>query len=117
MAQVSKAIIPRDIGGPSGRRIKITVSGELAWTLRVVGFVTQRSSTTEWQRYSLVVMNWNDNGEPTSVATTILFRGVQTTYNFPLGLTTLWWYAPELNATPIESAIIAEYHGAQSVLR
>ena len=26
--------------------------------------------------------------------TTIEFRGMQATYTFPVGVTTLWWYAP-----------------------
>ena len=32
---------------------------------------------------------WN----PVDVTATIEFRGMQATYTFPVGVTTLWWYA------------------------
>lgn len=97
MAQASKAILPRDVGGPWGKRIGVTVGGELNWALRVGAYVTGRVSSTDWLRYSLVVLNceghdmslqqnnlirrtgddsiggWN----PTPVQTTIEFRGMQ----------------------------------------
>lgn len=34
--------------------------------------------------------SWN----PQPVKTTIEFRGMQATYTFPVGVTTLWWFAP-----------------------
>ncbi|KIM41936.1 glycoside hydrolase family 30 protein [Hebeloma cylindrosporum] len=115
MAHLSKATIPRDMGGPSGRRIKVAVGGSAGWGLRVGAFVTGRLDSSDWRRYSLVVMNWNDSvggRNPVDVKTTILFRGLQANYTFPVGLTTLWWYAPPLGAsTTIES------RGAQSVLQ
>lgn len=57
MAQASKAIIPKDAGGPYGQRIGVSVNGNLGWALRVTAFVTRRVSSTEWLRYSLVVLN------------------------------------------------------------
>lgn len=57
MAQASKAIIPKDAGGPYGQRIGVTVGGSLSWALRVSAFVTARVSSTDWLRYSIVVMN------------------------------------------------------------
>ena len=57
MAQASKAVIPKDAGGPYGQRINVSVGGSLGWTLRVSAFVTARVSSTDWLRYSIVVMN------------------------------------------------------------
>lgn len=57
MAQASKAIIPKDVGGPFGKRVKVTVGGSLSWGLRVGAYVTGRVSSSDWLRYSLVVMN------------------------------------------------------------
>ncbi|OJT08110.1 Endo-1,6-beta-D-glucanase [Trametes pubescens] len=98
MAQASKAIIPRDAGGPFGRRIAVSLGGSQSWALRVSAFVTGRANSDDWLRYSLVVLNWADNingaWNPTPVKTTIEFRGQQATYTFPVGITTLWWYAP-----------------------
>ncbi|KAF5378899.1 hypothetical protein D9615_006856 [Tricholomella constricta] len=98
MAQASKAIIPKDAGGPYGQRIGVAVQGNLGWALRVSAFVTKRVSSSDWLRYSLVVLNWYDNASsswnPTPVRTTIAFRGAQATYTFPVGVTTLWWFAP-----------------------
>jgi hypothetical protein len=34
--------------------------------------------------------SWN----PKSLDTTISFRGQQARYTFPVGVTTLWWFAP-----------------------
>ncbi|OBZ71285.1 Severin [Grifola frondosa] len=94
MAQASKAILPRDSGGPFGQSIGVSVGGTLNWALRVTAFVTGRVNPTDWLRYSLLVMNWDDepNGswDPTPVQTTIEFRGMQATYTFPVGVTTLW---------------------------
>ncbi|KIM38454.1 glycoside hydrolase family 30 protein [Hebeloma cylindrosporum] len=98
MAQASKAIIPKDPAGPFGQRIGVSVGGSIGWALRVGAYVTGRSSSSEWLRYSIVVMNWNDNASsgwnPQPVSTTIQFRGMQAKYTFPVGVTTLWWFAP-----------------------
>ncbi|KAJ6491902.1 glucan endo-1,6-beta-glucosidase [Mycena sanguinolenta] len=98
LAQVSKAIIPKDVGGPWGQRVNVSVGGSLNWALRVGAYATGRVSSSDWTRYALVVMNWNDNAsagwDPLPVTATIEFRGMQATYTFPVGVTTLWWYAP-----------------------
>ncbi|KAF8641342.1 hypothetical protein AX16_010040 [Volvariella volvacea WC 439] len=98
MAQASKAIIPKDNGGPFGQRIGLSIQGSQAWTLRATAFVTRRVSASEWLRYSIVVLNWYDNASsnwnPTPVTATIAFRGRQARYTFPVGVTTLWWFAP-----------------------
>lgn len=57
MAQASKAIIPKDEGGPFGQRIGVSVSGSIAWALRVGAYVTNRASSSDPPRYSIVVMN------------------------------------------------------------
>lgn len=57
LAQASKAIIPKDAGGPWGQRIKVSVGGSLGWALRVGAYVTGRASSSDWNRYSLVVLN------------------------------------------------------------
>lgn len=57
MAQASKAIIPKDAGGPFGQRIGVSVGGSLNWALRVGAYVTGRLSPSDWLRYSIVVMN------------------------------------------------------------
>ncbi|KAJ7871665.1 glucan endo-1,6-beta-glucosidase [Mycena olivaceomarginata] len=97
LAQASKAIIPKDAGGPWGRRIGVSVQGSLNWALRVGAYSTKRLSSSDWNRYALVVMNWNDNAaaswNPQPVTATIEFRGQQATYTFPVGVTTLWWFA------------------------
>ncbi|KAJ7657870.1 glycoside hydrolase [Mycena polygramma] len=97
MAQASKAVLPKDPGGAWGKRIGVTVGGTLNWALVVGAYVTPRVSSTDWLRYSLVVLNWDDSiggWNPTPVASTIEFRGMQAKYTFPVGVTTLWWYAP-----------------------
>ncbi|KXN82356.1 Endo-1,6-beta-D-glucanase [Leucoagaricus sp. SymC.cos] len=98
MAQASKAVIPKDNGGPFGQRIGVSVGGSLSWALRTSAFVTGRVSSSDWLRHSIVVLNWDDNmngnWNPTPVRTTIEFRGMQATYTFPVGVTTLWWFAP-----------------------
>ena len=58
MAQASKAILPRDVGGPWGKRIGVSVGGTLGWGLVVGAYVTGRVSSSDWLRYSLVVLNW-----------------------------------------------------------
>ncbi|TBU27192.1 glycoside hydrolase [Dichomitus squalens] len=98
MAQAAKATLPRDAGGPWGKRIGVSVGGTLSSALTVGAYVTGRVNSADWLRYSLVVLNSNDhpNGpwDPVPVQTTIEFRGMQATYTFPVGVTTLWWYAP-----------------------
>ncbi|KAM6503070.1 Glycoside hydrolase superfamily [Amanita muscaria] len=98
MAQASKAIIPKDPGGPFGQRIGVTVNGAMSWALRVGAYVVNRANSADWKQYSLVVLNWNDNTagawNPQPVAATIEFRGKQASYTFPVGVTTLWWFAP-----------------------
>ncbi|KAF8677401.1 glycosyl hydrolase 30 family [Rhizoctonia solani] len=100
LAQASRAIVPKDPGGPIGQRIGVTVGGNLSWALRVNAFVTKRSNSADWNRYSIVVLNWNDNSSsswnPQPVKATIEFRGVQATYTFPVGVTTLRWKMADL---------------------
>ena len=103
MGQASKAILPRDVGGPWGKRIGVSVGGSLSWALIVGAYVTGRVNSADWLRYSLVVLNWDDsassNWNPQPVTATIEFRGVQAKYTFPVGVTTLWWYAvPQSNS-------------------
>ena len=57
MAQASKAIIPKDAGGPFGQRMGVSVGGSLNSALRVGAYVTRRVSASDWPRYSIVVMN------------------------------------------------------------
>ncbi|KAJ7142496.1 glucan endo-1,6-beta-glucosidase [Mycena epipterygia] len=90
LSQASKAILPKDDGGPWGQRIKVSVGGSLSWALRVGAYATGRASSSDWTRYALVVMNWYDNassgGDPVPVTATIEFRGTQATYTFPVGV-------------------------------
>jgi hypothetical protein len=58
MAQASKAILPRDVGGPWGQRIGVGVGGSLSWALVVGAYKTARVSSSDWNRYSIVVLNW-----------------------------------------------------------
>ena len=119
MAQASKAILPKDVNGPWGQRIGVSVGGNLNWALRVGAYVTARNNASDWLRYSLVVLNWYDRHgflrcteadlatfacrddsadsgwNPQPVSATIEFRGMQATYTFPVGVMTLWWYAPK----------------------
>ncbi|KAF7363003.1 Glycoside hydrolase family 30 protein [Mycena venus] len=88
--------------------------GSLGWALRVGAYSTKRLSSTDFNRYSLVVVNWDDSASttwnPVPVTATIEFRGMQATYTFPVGKrceylddsapvdthelqTTLWWFA------------------------
>ncbi|KIJ95890.1 glycoside hydrolase family 30 protein [Laccaria amethystina LaAM-08-1] len=111
MAQASKAVIPIDPAGPFGQRIGVSVDGPLNWALRVGVYVISRVSLSDWSQFSIVVMNWADGTNPTPVTATIEFRGMQAKYTFPVGVTTLWWFAPaagsqasaamELNATTL----------------
>jgi O-glycosyl hydrolase len=92
LAQAQRATVPKDADGPSGKRMKVSVSGGNQWALRVGGYVTGRSKDSDFDRYSLVVVNWND-GSKKSIKTNIEFRGMTATYDFPVGVTTLYWYA------------------------
>ncbi|KAG9019906.1 hypothetical protein FRB90_000037 [Tulasnella sp. 427] len=96
LAQGSRAILPKDAGGPWGQRIGSSVSGSLSWALRVNAFVTKRNNSTDWLRYSIVVLNWDDTSggswNPQPVKATINFKGLTAAYTFPVGVTTLWWY-------------------------
>ncbi|KAG9045999.1 hypothetical protein FS837_005291 [Tulasnella sp. UAMH 9824] len=96
LAQGSRAILPKDAGGPWGQRIGLSISGNLSWALRVNAFVTKRTNSSDWLRYSIVVLNWNDSSggswNPQPVKATINFKGVTAAYTFPVGVTTLWWY-------------------------
>ncbi|THH14377.1 hypothetical protein EW146_g5945 [Bondarzewia mesenterica] len=109
MAQASRAILPRDVNGPWGQRIGVSVGGSSSWALRVAAYATGRVSSSDWHRYSLVVLNWDDSSStswnPQSVKTTIEFRGMQASYTFPVGVTTLWWYATATSSSkrsPVE---------------
>ncbi|KAJ6597228.1 glycoside hydrolase superfamily [Mycena vulgaris] len=97
IAHAGKAIAPKDAGGAFGQRIGVTVGGTYSWALRVNAYATARQSSTSKTRYSLVVLNWRDYAtsawNPMPQTATINFRGVQATYTFPVGLTTLSWYA------------------------
>ena len=57
MAQASRAITPKDPGGPWGQRIGMNVTGSNAWALQVTAFVTMRNNPSDWWRYSIVVLN------------------------------------------------------------
>ncbi|CAK5271404.1 unnamed protein product [Mycena citricolor] len=116
MAQLSKAILPKDVNGPWAKRIGVTVGGDQGWALVVNAFVTGRAGPGDWLRYSLVVMNCNDNSDgwnPTPVKTAIEFRGMQATFTFPVGVTTLWWYAPPGGAGYNATEIVAESDDGQ----
>ena len=54
MAQASKAILPKDPGGPWGQRIGVSVGGSLDWALVVSAFKTARLNSADWNRYSIV---------------------------------------------------------------
>ncbi|THU99546.1 glycoside hydrolase [Dendrothele bispora CBS 962.96] len=104
MAQASKAIIPKDSGGPFGTRIGVNVAGAKASTLVVGAYVTRRNNPSDWSRYSVVVLNANDGSaqggwNPQPVEASINFRGMHAIYTFPVGVTTLWWYAPSTSTS------------------
>jgi O-glycosyl hydrolase len=58
MAQATKAVLPKDSGGPWGQRIGVSVQGSMSWGLVVGAYVTGRVNPSDWDRYSLVVLNW-----------------------------------------------------------
>jgi len=97
MAHTSRAIIPHDVGGPFAQRIGVTIGGSLNWGLRVGAYKTGRASSSDPDQWTIVVLNWDDqpNGtwQPTPITATIEFRGQQATFTFPVGITTLWWFA------------------------
>ncbi|KAJ7905856.1 glucan endo-1,6-beta-glucosidase [Mycena olivaceomarginata] len=73
--------------GPS-LTLKSDCSSDSRWRLRVSAYATPGLLPVQTPtRYSLVARSW----PPTTC--TINFRGVQATYTFPVGLTTLSWYA------------------------
>ncbi|EIM84370.1 glycoside hydrolase [Stereum hirsutum FP-91666 SS1] len=123
IAQATRAIIPKDAGGPWGQRIGVSVANGLDWALRVGAYQTERLSSSDWNKYSLVVLNWDDSSSttfnPVSVAATIEFRGMQASYTFPVGVTTLWWYAAPTTTSKRSSAdedlpeIFAENNGTR----
>lgn len=82
MAQASKAIIPKDSGGAYGQRIGVSVGGSLSWALRVGAYVTSRVSSSDWLRYSIVVLNCKYNciffrffPHPSSSCCLFIFKG------------------------------------------
>lgn len=96
MAHASKAIIALDVGGPSAKRIGVTIGGNMNWALVAGAYVTGRAKPSDPFRYSIVVLNWNNNVaacQPASIQATIHFRGKQAIYTFPVGVTTLSWYS------------------------
>ncbi|KAF7311445.1 Glycoside hydrolase [Mycena kentingensis (nom. inval.)] len=84
-------------GGQFAKRIGVNVIGSFNWSLRVSAYMTPRVSPLDLTCYNLVVLNWRDYASIgfniTAQLTTINFRGVQAQYTFPVGLTTLSWYA------------------------
>ncbi|KAF7304080.1 Glycoside hydrolase family 30 protein [Mycena indigotica] len=118
LAAASKASIPKDAGGPWGRRIGVSVQGSQASKLAVTAFATKRIKSTDWNRYSIVVLNSNDGQpstwNPVDVAATIEFRGMQASYTFPVGVTTLWWYAPPNAQGQLEGEVVLTEPEAQA---
>ena len=57
IAHAAKAILPKDVNGPFGRRIGYALNGNSASTLTVGAYVTERAKAGDPSRYSLVVMN------------------------------------------------------------
>jgi len=100
LGQAAKAIIPKDPNGPWGQRIGVTVAGSNSWALRVGAYKTGRASSSDPSRWALVVLkfiNRDDSSSttfnPVAVDATIEFQGKQAAYTFPVGVTTLWWFA------------------------
>jgi hypothetical protein len=48
MAHAQKAVLPKDVGGPRGKRLGVSVGGNMGWGLRVGAYVTGRASSTDW---------------------------------------------------------------------
>ncbi|KAI0766447.1 glycoside hydrolase [Trametes elegans] len=97
MGQASKAVLPRDTNGAFGQRVGVSIDGGSAGDLVATAFVTGRTNSSDWRRYSLVVLNSDDtqggSWRPSSIQATISFRGKKATFAFPVGVTTLTWYA------------------------
>jgi len=99
IAHASKAVIPRDSKGQWAERIDTVVKGPQNDTIIVTAYQTPASNSADFNRYSLVVLNFDDGASssggwnPQPARVTIQFRGVQASYAFPVGLTTLSWYA------------------------
>ncbi|KAL1746195.1 glycoside hydrolase superfamily [Schizophyllum fasciatum] len=98
LVHLSKAILPKDSGGPFGKRIGVSVTGDQSCALVVSAFITERGVTNEPARYSLVVLNYYDtdgmgNADFHDVEATISFKGKRAKYTFPVGVSTLFWYA------------------------
>jgi len=109
MAQVSRAITPRDPGGPWGQRIGVNMVGSDAWALRVTAVVTKRNNSSDWWRYIIVGMSQahprfvdvnkmtvpagydNTDGmwDPQNVTATIAFREQQVRFPFLTGYSSL----------------------------
>lgn len=58
MAQTSRAVIPKDPGGPFAQRIGVSVGGSFNWALRVGAYQTGRANPADPNQYTLVVLNW-----------------------------------------------------------
>ncbi|KAJ7041903.1 glycoside hydrolase family 30 protein [Mycena alexandri] len=86
IAHAAHAVLPNGPGGSFGQLIKSTVSGSSAAHLRVNAYATPGANATAPTRYSLHVLS---NGG----ASTVQFRGKQLSYSFPMGVTTLHFYA------------------------
>lgn len=97
MAQASRAVIPKDSNGPFGQRIGVTVGGKLNFELRVGAHKTGRARSSDPDRWALVVLNWqdtkNNQWDPQPIEATIEFRNKHANFTFPVGITTLWWFA------------------------
>lgn len=97
MAQTSRIVIPKESGAPFAQRIGVTVNGNLNWALVVGAYTAGRANPSDPNRWGLVVLNWQDNTNgvwnPQPVSATIEFRGQQASFTFPVGVTTLWWFA------------------------
>jgi hypothetical protein len=58
MAHASRAVIPKDPGGPFAQRIGVTVGGSTNWALRVGAYQTGRANPSDPKQYTIVVLNW-----------------------------------------------------------
>lgn len=52
--------------------------------------------------------------DPVPVAATIEFRGMQASYTFPVGVTTLWWYAEATTNAGLSPAVTGNQPGAST---
>jgi hypothetical protein len=127
LGMVSKAVIPRDVGGPAARRVKVKLDNRgharvhagAKSDLTVSAFVTERTSATEPERVSVVVLNKSGHKKGVrhrkqrDITATIKFRKMrvsralrllfrvcadvlaspQAEYTFKPGMTTLTFYA------------------------